>query len=403
MQGAARVIALDLKQASLDSLRVRMDEKPRAGGFAADMAAVYVQVDLTDRDAVASSLLRPDVLGPAEQLRPIDALIHCAGGAVDQLAEDPALFPAVEDFKASYRLNVETVLNCVDVCLGGLLKGANNLRAEDPVPDRGAGEDPVPPEFPSAEGFSPSAGIVLVSSVNAVSGKFMDSAPPRVAVLCGRSPCCWSLWALTLLPAGEGIGQFGYSSAKGALGPVAMDIAVKFAKYGVRANVLALGTVATQGASLRHRQPFDGLHPVRVPQTRSWTPLSHTASSSSPSLYPLFAACEGQWGKRLEKNPLVLQKIGRKIPRGRVASAWEAAGSAMWLASRSAALVTGQTLVADGGWMLACGTFVLDDCAAGEEGEAGEAGEASEASTGKRKAAEPPTSVGKKPKKCWYD
>jgi len=99
-----------------------------------------------------------------------------------------------------------------------------------------------------------------------------------------------------------------------------------------------------------------------------------------------------------------LRKIGSKIPRGRVASAWEAAGSAVWLASRSAALVTGQTLVADGGWMLAAGTFVLDD-GGRDDGVAG-AAEQTGAGTAKRVASgDQPSMAVLRPKlaRCWYD
>lgn len=83
--------------------------------------------------------------------------------------------------------------------------GAVDLRALAP---------PQPPQFPSSCVDVMAGSVVMVSSVNAVTG----------------------------------IGQVAYSAAKAALHPIAADLAVRFGRYGLRANAVALGTVATMGA-----------------------------------------------------------------------------------------------------------------------------------------------------------
>jgi len=179
-QGATRVIAVDLRRAALDVLEARFAAKA-ADACAAVPEVVCIVADLTDKEVVETALYASDVLGPVPH-RPVHALIHCAGGAVDQLAEEPPVFPSLADFRASYRLNVETALNCIHVCLPALLKGAAGLGDTDPVPFREPGEDPTPPSFPDGEEFLHSAGIVLVSSVNAVSGGMILLLSPS---LCG--------------------------------------------------------------------------------------------------------------------------------------------------------------------------------------------------------------------------
>ncbi len=110
-----------------------------------------------------------------------------------------------------------------------------------------------------------------------------------------------------------GIGEIPYSSAKAALTPLARCLATQFGHEGVRANALALGTIATK-----------------------------------------------IWSRRVKKDPEVLNKIAARNPRGRVGTAEEAARVLCFLASPASALINGQVIIADGGWSIAAGTITND-------------------------------------------
>ena len=108
-----------------------------------------------------------------------------------------------------------------------------------------------------------------------------------------------------------GIGEAAYSAAKAGVDSLARTTAVRYGRYGIRCNSLALGTIATF--------------------TRNWA-------------------------ERLKKDPKVLDKIASKIPRKKVGTPEEAASIILFLASDASRLINGATVVADGGWTLACGT-----------------------------------------------
>ena len=108
-----------------------------------------------------------------------------------------------------------------------------------------------------------------------------------------------------------GIGEAAYSAAKAGVDSLARTTGVRYGKYGIRCNSLALGTIATY--------------------TRNWA-------------------------ERLKKDPKVLDKIASKIPRKRVGTPEEAASVILFLASEESRLINGATIVADGGWTLSCGT-----------------------------------------------
>ena len=64
----------------------------------------------------------------------------------------------------------------------------------------------------------------------------------------------------------------------------------------------------------------------------------------------------GAWGKRKEKDPQVLEKIGKKIPRKKVGTPEEVAPIVAFLASNASNLLNGAIIIADGGWTIAAGT-----------------------------------------------
>ena len=51
-----------------------------------------------------------------------------------------------------------------------------------------------------------------------------------------------------------------------------------------------------------------------------------------------------------EDVPDFVERLKQQVPLGRVGHAEEIVGAAIFLASRAASYVTGQTLVVDGGW-----------------------------------------------------
>lgn len=109
-----------------------------------------------------------------------------------------------------------------------------------------------------------------------------------------------------------GIGEVAYSAAKAGIDSLARTTGVRYGKYGIRCNSLALGTIATG--------------------TRNWA-------------------------ERLRNDPKVLDKIALKIPRKRVGTPKEAASIILFLSSDESRLINGATIVADGGWTIACGTI----------------------------------------------
>lgn len=52
-----------------------------------------------------------------------------------------------------------------------------------------------------------------------------------------------------------------------------------------------------------------------------------------------------------EKNPAFLEEVLRRIPLGRLGRPEEVAGAVVFLASEAASLITGHTLLVDGGWV----------------------------------------------------
>lgn len=114
-----------------------------------------------------------------------------------------------------------------------------------------------------------------------------------------------------------GIGEASYSAAKAGVISLSQSTAVRYGRDGIRCNCLAPGTIKTQ----------------------------------SPS-----------WVERLEKDPRALDKIASKIPRKKVGSPEEVALIILFLASEQSVLMNGATIVADGGWTLACGTIKEKEC-----------------------------------------
>jgi NAD(P)-dependent dehydrogenase (short-subunit alcohol dehydrogenase family) len=108
-----------------------------------------------------------------------------------------------------------------------------------------------------------------------------------------------------------GIGEVAYSAAKAGLNSLTQTTAVRYGPLGIRANALVLGTIDTEGA----------------------------------------------WGKRKAKDPQVLEKIAKRIPRKRVGTPEEVANLICFLASERSSLLNGATIVADGGWSIAAGTI----------------------------------------------
>ncbi len=96
-----------------------------------------------------------------------------------------------------------------------------------------------------------------------------------------------------------------YASAKAGLTGLTRSIAASEGRHGVRANALCLGVVETQ-------------------RTRF-----------------------------IREDPAARRALERRTPLGRIGSADEAAAAALFLASDDASLITGQVLIADGGFTIA--------------------------------------------------
>ncbi len=114
-----------------------------------------------------------------------------------------------------------------------------------------------------------------------------------------------------------GLGEEPYSAAKAGVINLTQNMALKYGKYNVRANVICPGTIQT---------------PI--------------------------------WNRVLEKDPQVLEKLAKWYPLGRVGQPEDIAKAALYLASDDAAWVTGTTLTVDGGLM--AGNFRMNQALQGE-------------------------------------
>jgi NAD(P)-dependent dehydrogenase (short-subunit alcohol dehydrogenase family) len=98
------------------------------------------------------------------------------------------------------------------------------------------------------------------------------------------------------------LGNEAYSAAKAGLVSLTQSLAVRYGRYGVRANAVAPGTVRTSA-----------------------------------------------WRERLEKEPQVFEKLAAWYPLGRVGEPEDVAHAILFLASDAAAWITGVVLRVDGG------------------------------------------------------
>lgn len=101
-----------------------------------------------------------------------------------------------------------------------------------------------------------------------------------------------------------GLGEEGYSAAKAGLINLTQNMAIKYGRYGVRANVICPGTIRT---------------PI--------------------------------WDKRVAERPTIFEDLAAWYPLGRVGEPADVARAALFLASDEAAWITGVTLPVDGGLM----------------------------------------------------
>lgn len=98
------------------------------------------------------------------------------------------------------------------------------------------------------------------------------------------------------------LGEEGYSAAKAGTISLTQNMAVKYGRFGVRANCICPGTVRT---------------PI--------------------------------WQSRVERDPRIFERLAPWYPLGRVGEPEDVAKAALFLASDDAAWITGATLVVDGG------------------------------------------------------
>jgi NAD(P)-dependent dehydrogenase (short-subunit alcohol dehydrogenase family) len=107
---------------------------------------------------------------------------------------------------------------------------------------------------------------------------------------------------VTTVNALSALGYEAYSAAKAGLVSLTRSLAVRYGRYGVRANAVAPGTVRT-----------------------------------------------AIWRERLEKDPQVFEKLAPWYPLGRVGEPEDIAPAILFLASDEAAWITGVVLPVDGG------------------------------------------------------
>jgi meso-butanediol dehydrogenase / (S,S)-butanediol dehydrogenase / diacetyl reductase len=98
------------------------------------------------------------------------------------------------------------------------------------------------------------------------------------------------------------MGNEAYSAGKAAMINLTQSIAVRYGRYGVRANAIAPGSIATPA-----------------------------------------------WEERLAKEPDVLERLVKWYPLGRIGTPEDVASAALFLASDEAAWITGTVLRVDGG------------------------------------------------------
>ena len=99
-----------------------------------------------------------------------------------------------------------------------------------------------------------------------------------------------------------GLGEEAYSAAKAGMNVLTKNMAVKYGRFGIRVNAICPGTIRT---------------PI--------------------------------WGPRLEKDPLIFEKLAKWYPLGRVGEPEDIANAALFLASDEASWITGTVLIVDGG------------------------------------------------------
>jgi NAD(P)-dependent dehydrogenase (short-subunit alcohol dehydrogenase family) len=114
-----------------------------------------------------------------------------------------------------------------------------------------------------------------------------------------------------------GIGEEGYSAAKAGLLNLTRNLAVRYGKYGIRANAISPGTIRT---------------PI--------------------------------WSERVARDPHVFDSLNRWYPLGRVGEVDDVAAAALFLCSDEASWVTGVNLPVDGG--LTAGSYrMMEDLGGG--------------------------------------
>ncbi len=101
-----------------------------------------------------------------------------------------------------------------------------------------------------------------------------------------------------------GLGEEAYGAAKAAMTNLTQNLAVKYGRYGVRANCICPGTIRTPG-----------------------------------------------WERRLESDPLVFERLTKWYPMGRIGQPADIANAALFLASDEASWLTGAIIPVDGGLM----------------------------------------------------
>jgi NAD(P)-dependent dehydrogenase (short-subunit alcohol dehydrogenase family) len=101
-----------------------------------------------------------------------------------------------------------------------------------------------------------------------------------------------------------GLGEEPYSAAKAGVINLTQNLAVRYGQFGVRANVICPGTIAT---------------PI--------------------------------WQARLDQDATIFDRLAAWYPLGRVGAPMDVAKAALFLASDDAAWITGAVLNVDGGLM----------------------------------------------------